>query len=296
MSSRSAAFTTELGDWRVDVLECGRLGLDGGAMFGAVPRVVWERRIPPDERHRIPLAMRVLLLRHTQTNDVVLVDTGIGTKFDTDFRDAFAIDNPTAAGATTPLELVLRSVDVTIADVTALVLTHLHFDHAGGVTVRNEGEVVPAAPRAEHFLQRANLETARSPNPRERASYLAENFQPLEAARLTLLDGPEEILPGIRVTPSSGHTTGMQTVRVEGGGRVLRFISDLAPTSHHVHLPFTMGYDLSPRTIMDEKEAAWRQAIDEEATLVFQHDPTVVTGTVSFDGRRFRCTVGATVQ
>ncbi len=265
-------------------------------MFGSVPRGVWERRIPPDDRHRIPLAMRVLLLRHERTADVVLVDTGIGTKFDADFRDVLAIDNPESENSTTPLEIALRSVDVEVSDVTALILTHLHFDHAGGVTVRCDGDVVPAAPRAEHFLQRANLETARSPNPRERASYLPENFQPLEAARLTLLDGEEEILPGVRVTPSSGHTAGMQTVRVEGGGRVLRFVSDLAPTSHHVHLPFTMGYDLSSRTIMREKEAAWRKAIDEEAVIVFQHDPVVVTGAVRFDGKRFRRLVDRTVE
>jgi glyoxylase-like metal-dependent hydrolase (beta-lactamase superfamily II) len=289
-----ADFPLQLGDWRLDLLECGRFALDGGAMFGSVPRLLWENLIPPDPQHRIPLAMRLLLLRHRTANHIVLVDAGIGAKFDPRFQEMFAVQNPPAPRASSPLEStplagVLASAGVRVVEVTHVVLTHLHFDHAGGATVRAGGDVVPQFPRAEHFLQRANLDEARAPNPRERASYLADNVEPLaSAARLTLLDGAAEVLPGLSVEPSDGHTRGLHTLRVEGGGRAVYYVADLAPTSHHVHLPYTMGYDLCVRTILEEKRRLWDRAIAEEAIIVFEHDPYVRCGRMEVEGGRYR--------
>jgi len=273
--------TFELGDWRVDLLDGGGLSLDGGAMFGSVPRVLWERLIPPDEAHRIPLAMRLLVARNEKLGHRVLVDTGIGEKFDDRFESLFAIRR-------SPVVESLAAIGLETGDITHVILTHLHFDHAGGVSRRDGESIVPSFPAATHVLQRANLDEARSPNPRERASYLEENWKPLEDVRLELLDGTAEVLPGLRVDRSDGHTRGMQTLHIEGGGRVLFYPADLCPTSHHANLAYTMGYDLCPRTILEEKEAAWKRVLEEEAIVVFEHDPVVSFGRLSIERGKYR--------
>lgn len=274
------------GDWKVTVFDGGGLALDGGSMFGSVPRGLWERLIEPDVRHRIPLAARLLILDHAPTGARVLVDTGVGDKEDDKFRDRFAVRDPKSPGAADEpsLRRGLRQVGIDPDSITHVLLTHLHFDHAGGVSYRRDtGEVVPTFPDAIHWLQRKNLETAHDPNPREKASYFGDNINPLEEVDLKLLDGDEELLPGLSVTPSHGHTDGMQTVRVGGAadgppGSALYYLADLAPTQHHVRLPFTMGYDLCPRQIMREKEALFGRAFDEQAWLVFEHDPVRAAG------------------
>ncbi len=219
---------------------------------------------------------------------MVLVDTGIGDKFDERFADMFAIRNRDTERGQTPVAAALADVGVEVEQVTHLILTHMHFDHGGGVSVRDDHGFRPAFPGARHYLQRANFTTAENPNPRESASYLRENLDPLRDVALELLDGEEEVLPGIRVTPSNGHTLGMQTVRVEGGGQVLYYLADLAPTHHHLHLPFTMGYDLCARDIMEEKHALLSGAVEEQAHLVFEHDPEVAHGRVSLVQGKFR--------
>ncbi|MFQ5654486.1 MAG: MBL fold metallo-hydrolase [Planctomycetota bacterium] len=282
-------FPGKFGDWRVQTLACGRFALDGGAMFGAVPRVLWERRIAPDAAHRIPMAMRLLLVRHRSGRPTILVDAGVGDKFDAAFRDRFAIEGPQVGGDGPPLFKVLAAAGVSPGEVTDVVITHLHFDHGGGFIVRESGgDAVPAFPGARHYLQGANLDTAEHPNPRERASYIPENFRPLREIDLVLLEGGEEIRPGIRLIPSHGHTAGMQTVRVEGGGRVLHYLADLAPTHHHLHIPFTMGYDICAREIMLEKERLLRVALEEEALLIFEHDPHVEAAIAGFDRGKYR--------
>lgn len=290
MSAKSVAVgcSLDLGPWRVDAFECGRLGLDGGAMFGAVPRVMWEPKIAPDEAHRIPLAMRLLLLRREVGGEVVLVDTGIGEKFDERFAEMFAVRQPELARGQLPLDVALGGLGVSRDQITHVLLTHMHFDHGGGVSYReSDGSLALVFPRAEHFLQRDNFVTATQPNVREKASYLAENVEPLRDGRLTLVEGPAELLPGVSVTPSNGHTQGLQTVRVEGGGRVVYYVADLAPTQHHVHLPFMMGYDLCTRELLEEKRALFARAVDEDAVIVLEHDPHVAAGKVRLDRGRF---------
>ncbi len=269
MPESSGEFSAQVGDWSVRTLWSGALALDGGAMFGSVPRGLWERLIPPDAHHRIPLAMRLLVLEHAPSGRVVLVDGGIGEKNDDAFRERFAVRS-------SPLLEVVTAAGVDPGRVTDVVITHLHFDHCGGLT-RREGadRVVPTFPEARHYLQRANRETALDPNPRERASYLRENIEPLEDVDLLLVDGDAELFPGLSVERSDGHTRGMQTVRIEGGGRVIRYLADLAPTHHHVRVPFTMGYDICARTMMEEKERLIAAACEEDATLIFEHDSKV---------------------
>ena len=195
------------GDWSVHTLETGFLGLDGGSMFGPVPKPLWSRMQPPDERNRIRLAMRCLLLEGHGRR--VLVDDGIGAKFGAKLADIYAIDQREHT-----LERALEDHGLGVGDVTDVLLTHLHFDHAGGST-RLEGErLVPRLPNARYYVQRRNLENARDPNPRERASYLSDNFKPLDRAGvLTLWDGPGTPWPGVEVFTADGHMRGQQLVR-----------------------------------------------------------------------------------
>lgn len=262
-------FSGTCGDWRIRSFLAGMFALDGGSMFGSVPRPLWERAIAPDAQHRVPLAARLLILENETLGRTVLVDGGVGDKEDDAFRERFAIEGPSLRSA-------LSAAGVGPADVTDVIITHLHFDHVGGLTHRDgSGTVVPTLPDARHFLQVANRETALEPNAKERASYFPDNIDPLLATDPEMVDGEAEIIPGIRVERSDGHTIGMQTIRIEGGGRVVRYLTDLAPTHHHVRLPYTMGYDMCARTVMEEKERMVDAAREEEATLLFEHDPTV---------------------
>ncbi len=259
----------DLGPYRACTLESGIFGLDGGAMFGTVPKTLWARTNPADERNRIRLGLRLLLLEGHGRR--ILVDAGIGHKFTPKYEDIYAVDHSRCT-----LEGALSARGLTVEDVTDCVLTHLHFDHAGGATKRDGDRLVPRLPRARYYVQRANYENASRPNPRERASYLPENFVPLmEAGVLTLWEGPQSPWPGITTWTAAGHTRGQQFVRVEGGGTVLYFVADLIPTATHVRVPFVMGYDVEPLRTMEEKTAFLERACDEGAWVCLEHDPEV---------------------
>jgi glyoxylase-like metal-dependent hydrolase (beta-lactamase superfamily II) len=233
--------------------------------------------------------MRLLLLDNARLGVRVLIDTGLGDKFDAAFRERFAVvdPEPTVTPAPVrplPLATALARIGLGIDAVTHVLLTHLHFDHGGGVSYRAAGgELLPTFPAAVHYLQRRNLATARQPNLRERASYLPENVDVLSQVPLRLLDGHDEILPGLSVLTSDGHTEGLQLPRLEGGGRVLYYLADLAPTHHHLHPAYTMGYDLCAREIMSEKQRLFERALGEQAVVVFEHDTQVAAGRL---GRR----------
>ncbi len=256
----------ELGDWTLHTLETGALWLDGGAMFGSVPRSLWSRSNPPDERNRIRLAMRCLLLvGHGRR---VLVDVGLGGKSDAKFRDIFRLEDAPTLGDS------LAAEGFGSGDVTDVVLTHLHFDHAGGATVRDGDALRPAFPQAGYHVQRRNWENAHAPNPRERASYLRENFDPLEQAGvLGFWQGDTRPWPGVSLVTAEGHTRGQQLVRIEGGGRVVYFVADLIPMAAHVRIPYVMGYDIAAIETMAEKQSLLGRAVDEGAWIVLEHDP-----------------------
>ena len=270
-----------LAGYQIDLVEAGRVWLDGGAMFGIVPRPLWARRIAPDDRNRIPLAMRCLLLRgHGRT---VLVDTGVGDKSDAKFRDIYGVDLDHSR-----LDRSLAALGVAPEDVTDVVLTHLHFDHAGGATrYDGRGHLALTFPEADHLVQRAHWEWAQD-SPREGASFLAENLDPLAASgRLRLLDGPGRPLPGLELHVVDGHTRGQQLVRVTDGERSVLHAADLVPTAAHVPLLWVMAYDVAPLDTIREKEGVLRRAAQERWTVVFEHDPEVATGRIVETERGF---------
>ncbi len=270
-SEQPLARTTHVGDLRIHALEAGFQRLDGGAMFGVVPKPLWERRIAPDERNRIPLALRCLLV---ETHDaLVLVDTGVGNKENKKFRDIYGIENQ---GDPTRLEDAIRAAGHTPDDVDVVINTHLHFDHAGGNTLRDEdGQVRPAFPHARYMVQRGELEFAKLPNERIRASYMGHNYEPVEeAGQWELVAGEAEIVPGVTVIPTPGHTPHHQSVLVQSRGSTACFLADLIPTTAHVDLPWIMGYDLEPLVTLETKRALLHRARQEEWLLIFEHDPT----------------------
>ncbi|NNE36059.1 MAG: MBL fold metallo-hydrolase [Rhodothermales bacterium] len=258
----------QIGNYQLHSIETGTFGLDGGAMFGVVPRTLWSKRIECDEQNRIPLAMRCLLLE--SSDRLILIDNGVGHKYSARFRSIFNIDHSAST-----LEGSLSDKGFSTDDVTDVVLTHLHFDHAGGTTTQTESGLELTFPTARHFIQRAQWESANDPNPREKASFLEENLSPLvNSQNLVLVDGEGEILPGIEVLTANGHTDKMQLVKVSDEDRTLVFVADLIPTVHHFGIPWTMAYDIRPLESMSEKDAFLRRAVDQRWSLFFEHDVT----------------------
>ena len=267
--------TTRVGSIRIHALEAGLQKLDGGAMFGVVPKPLWEKRIPADARNRIPLAMRCLLIE--APGALVLVDSGLGNKEDAKFTDMYGVEN---AGEPTRLEDAIRAAGFAPDRIDIVLSTHLHFDHAGGNTVRRpDGSVEPAFPEARYLVQRGELDFARSGNERIRASYLAHNIEPVVAAGLQeVLEGEVRVTEGVRVIRTPGHNPFHQSVLVESDGETACFLADVCPTSAHLPLPWVMGYDLEPLVTLESKRTLWARARPEGWLLVFCHDPAVPWG------------------
>jgi len=254
-----------VGDIRVHVFSDGAFRLDGGALFGVVPRVLWEAAFPPDERNRIQLAMNVVLIEAGEHR--VLVDTGIGDKLGEKERGMYGVEQATT------LVAALAERGVTPQDVDAVVNTHLHFDHCGGNTRLEDGRLVPAFPRARYVMQKGEWEDASQPNERTRGSYREENFIPIaEAHQLELVQGEAEIVPGVRVVPIGGHTAYHQMVVVESGGQRLLIPSDVLPTASHVAPAWITGFDLFPLGTLAAKKRLLDDAIESGATITFYHD------------------------
>jgi len=280
----------QVGGLRCHTLEGGVQRLDGGAMFGVVPRTLWQTRIQPDERNRIPLAMRCVLVEHG--DGLVLIDTALGNKEDAKFIDIYGVENQGLEGAT-QLEDALASAGFLPRDIKWVVNTHLHFDHAGGNTTMDPDlendprrHVRPTFPNATYVVQRGELDFARHTNERTRASYLPHNFEPIAAAnRWRLLDGDEEVLPGISVRLTPGHVPFHQAVLLRDGGETALFVGDLFPTTAHLPLPWIMGYDLEPLRTLESKRAILNEAVDGGWRLIFEHDPRVVMAAPVRDGK-----------
>ncbi len=266
----------QLGNKTISVLEAGRFRLDGGAMFGVVPKVLWEKRKPADEKNRIAMATNLLLIQFNQRN--ILVDTGIGTKYDDKFKKIYAVEDDTYN-----LQNALQKAGLTPEAITDVILTHLHFDHTGGSTTRTEkGEIVPTFPNARYYVQKSQYEWALQPSEKDRASFFRENYVPLqEAGQLELLDGDGELFPGVQVLTITGHTPGQQMVLVEGDGQSLLFAADLIPLEPHLSIPWVMAYDLYPLETIREKKTILNRAVEENWIVVFEHDPETLAGTVT---------------
>ncbi len=263
-----------IGPYELTTIETGYFGLDGGAMFGVVPKPLWEKRMVPDSRNRIRLAMRCLLL--TSSERVILIDNGLGHKYTDKFASLYAVEHESHTLASS-----LATAGVGFGDVTDVVLTHLHFDHAGGSTIQTAEGLKPAFPNASFHVQRQQWQSAGAPNAREAPSFLAENLVPIEeSGRLVLHDGVVELFDGVILEPYFGHTESMQTVRIRHADRTLVFAADLLPTSHHLAPAWTMAYDIRPLRSMDEKAGFLQRAVNEQWSLFFEHDPDVVVADV----------------
>lgn len=267
---------------RVHAIDAGTVRLDGGSMFGVVPKAMWSRQIEPDDQNRIPLAMRCILV---ETSDArILIDTGAGNKTSEKLQAIYGIEND---GNPTRLEDSLRAAGVEPSEIDLVVATHLHFDHAGGQTIlRDDGRVVPAFENARYLIRRGEWEAGHSANRRIRSSYVAPDFDPLlEAGVLELTDGDMEVASGLRLVGLPGHTPDHQGVLIDLGGEVLFCPVDLAPTSAHLQLSWIMAYDLEPLVTLAEKERWLTRAGEEGWRIVFCHDHRVVSGKArSLDG------------
>lgn len=257
-----------LGDLEFIVLTDGTLRLDGGAMFGVVPKPMWEKKARADERNRIVLAMNCLLIR--AAGKTILVETGAGDKWDAKRRDIYAFEGSPRL----PEQLAQHGVKP--QDVDIVINTHLHFDHCGWDTRRVDGKARPTFPNAKYIVQRKDFEHARNPSERDRASFMLDNYMPVEEARQwELLDGEKQIVAGVSVFPAPGHTHAMQCVKLESGGKTAIFLADLIPTTAHLPLAWIMGFDLFPLTTLENKKKMLPQIARGGWLALFAHDTKV---------------------
>ena len=259
-----------LGDFELTVVSDGEFRLDGGAMFGVVPRTLWGKAKPPDDLNRIRMGTNCLLV--ARGGDLLLIDTGIGDKHDAKFLDMYALE----PGATR-LPDSIRQAGYELGDVTHVVLSHLHFDHCGWNTREQGGRIVPTFPKARYWLQRGEVEHGRNPNERDRASYFPDNWEPLiEAGVAELFDDEAEPIPGIKAVRTPGHNADMCIVLLDGGEDERGvYWADLVPTAAHVPYPWIMSYDLYPLKTLENKKIWLPRAVREGWLSIFEHDPEV---------------------
>ncbi len=260
-----------LGELELVSVSDGFFRLDGGAMFGVVPKPLWEKKTTPDDRNRILLAMRPLVVRGVRT---MLIDAGLGDKDDQKFHEIYGVDR------TRNLDHTLAEAGLAPEDIDIVVATHLHFDHAGGFTTRDSnGRVRPKFPRAQYVVRRGEWDDALQANERNRASYIPDNYLPLaEAGVLQLVDDDQTIMPGVKVRRTGGHNRHHQMVIMESGGETAAFVADLVPTTAHLGEPWIMGYDLYPLDTLASKKAFYKEAVEKDILVFFEHDPAIAAG------------------
>jgi glyoxylase-like metal-dependent hydrolase (beta-lactamase superfamily II) len=263
----------ELGDLKLTLVADGEFRLDGGAMFGVVPRTLWEKEKPPDELNRIRMGTNCLLVERGR--DLLLIDTGIGDKHDARFQGLYGMD-PRAER----LPDAIRRAGYELGDVNHVLLSHLHFDHCGWNTRKEGGRIVPTFPKATYWLQRGEVDHARLPNERDRASYFPDNWEPLfEAGAAELFGDEAEPIPGVKAVRTPGHNADMCIVLLDGGeeNRAV-YWADLVPTAAHVPYAWIMGYDLYPLTTLENKKLWLPRATAGDWLCIFEHDPVTPLG------------------
>lgn len=266
-----------IGDFELTIVSGGRLWIDGGNMFGVIPRVMWERKSKPDDSHRIPLDTNCVLVR--TPGSLGLIDTGYGGKAPENFRKRFTLED----GA--PLVRNLKAVGVAPADVDWVILTHLHFDHAGGCTFHDEaGQLQPTFPRARHIVQQAEWDDATGNLPELAGAYFPDDFLPLDAAGLIeRVDGPCEVVPGVSTKPTGGHTRGHQLVLIESKDDSVAYPCDICPTTAHLPTFWTMAYDQFPLDVRRVKRGVLQDIADANRIIIFAHDPHTPAGRLAKD-------------
>jgi glyoxylase-like metal-dependent hydrolase (beta-lactamase superfamily II) len=255
----------KLGKFQLSLLSGGKFWLDGGAMFGVIPKVLWNKSNPSDDHNRIELGLNCLLIETGERN--VLVDTGILPSSEEKFRKIYKVDHTDIRTALSVKGLTPTSIDIVIN-------SHLHFDHCGGNTSVVDGTFLPSFPRARYVMQQLEWDDATHPSERTRASYIPETFEPvMNAGNVELADGNIEVLPGVQVWVTGGHTRGHQVVFLQSEGQKAIYLADIVPTASHIKTPYVMGYDLYPLDTMTEKERLLKMALEEHWLLIFEHDP-----------------------
>jgi glyoxylase-like metal-dependent hydrolase (beta-lactamase superfamily II) len=273
------------GPFHLYTIETGRFRLDGGAMFGVVPKTLWSRSIDVDDDNRILMAMRCLLITSENTGRTYLIDNGCGTKFNDKYEQIYQLDY-----AHSTLRESLRYHGFTPDDITDLIFTHLHFDHCGGTTYYDEQqELRHTFPHATYHITQQHLKTATNPNAREKASFLADNIRPIaEWDKLNILDEHHEYEEGLEALPVNGHTLGQQLPTISTGDQTIAFMGDLLPTHVHLPLPWVMGYDMYPVQTLTEKEQFLDRAVKKNWHLFLEHDAEEEIITITSEQGRYK--------
>lgn len=275
----------QLGHFEIYSIESGRILLDGGAMFGVVPKTLWSRQIPADDKNRIKMAMRLMLIQSNDSGKIYLIDNGSGDKFNEKMSSIYGLDYEHS-------DLIgsLKSCGFKPEDITDIIFSHLHFDHCGGTTTYDQnGNLKEVFPNAVYHVNERHWETANHPNEREKASFFPENINPIkESGRLNLVQNHHEFEPGLKTVPMDGHTEGQQLPVITHGSITMVYVADLIPTFAHVPLPWVMGYDMKPIQTLEEKAHFLRKASEESWYLFMEHDATHEVITIQYENGKFQ--------
>lgn len=270
----------KIGKYTLHIVNFGYFALDGGAMFGIIPKPLWERTNPSDEKNRIKMATRSLLL--ISDSKKILIDTGMGKDWNEKLSEIYEIDQ-----SETSIESSLKKLNLKTSDITDVILTHLHFDHTGGSLLRIANKFVPVFSNAKYYVRKKNFDWACNPSPKDKGSYIMDKFYPLYDHGLLNFIEEDHFDDEIEFIIVNGHTYGQQLVKISDQSNTILFSGDLFPTSSHVRLPYIMGYDISPLETVKEKEKVLKRALDENWKLYFEHDPYNVLGTVKMTEKDF---------
>lgn len=255
------------GKYNIDIVHTGIFGLDGGAMFGVVPKSLWKKAYNEgDELNRIPLAAKPLLIQYD--NKKILVDTGNGTKYTDKLQKIYNIDV-----ISSDFDIALKPFGIKREEITDVILTHLHFDHAGGSTININGEIQPTFPNAKYYVQKEQFVWGMNPRLKDKGSFMHNDFVPLKSdGMLEIIDGEGKLFDDITLYPINGHTRAMQMVHLDTGDDKFLYLCDLAPTKAHISYSYGLGYDNFPLTTIEEKQKYFPRAFEEQWTLIFEHD------------------------
>ncbi len=263
----------QIGKYKLKTVVSGKIGLDGGAMFGIIPKPLWEKTNPADEQNRVTLATRNLLL--ISDDKKILIDSGMGNKWDDKSKNIYRIDPEIS------LEKSLELNGLKPDDLTDVILTHLHFDHTGGSTKIENDKIIPSFPNARYFVQKKNFEWGMNPSDRDRGSYIKENFEPLaKEGVLNFIDGEKDFDENISFKVINGHTIGQQMIKISDSSKTLLYCCDLIPFVSQIRIPYIMGYDIQPLVTVEEKKKYLKLAADKNWILYFGHDPDFALATV----------------
>lgn len=263
----------QIGKYTLKIINSGFIGLDGGAMFGIIPKPLWEKTNPADDRNRVTLATRNLLLESDSKK--ILIDTGMGNKWDDKSKEIYKINiNRT-------LESELNFLGITPEDITDVIITHLHFDHTGGSTKIKNSRLIPSFPNAKYYVQKKNFEWGINPSDRDRGSYMKENFEPLAKEGVLNFTSDNQFFDDeIQFKVINGHTFGQQMIKISDNSKNLLYCCDLIPFVSHIRIPYIMGYDLQPLITLEEKKKYLKIALEENSYLFFGHDPDIALATI----------------